>query len=62
MASSEIRTCECGLTWRLRKVKIIMRDSDYLGCTCGRELINWHGGHMWTGELISDLAEESKGV
>jgi hypothetical protein len=46
MASQEI-TCECGLKWRLRRVKTIMRDSDSANCTCGRDLISWNGGHMW---------------
>jgi hypothetical protein len=46
-------TCECGLTWELRKIKTIMRDKDSLNCDCGRELIEWNGGHMWTGEIVS---------
>ena len=43
----QIITCECGLKWNLRRVKIIARDSDSANCTCGRELIRWSGGHMW---------------
>ena len=53
-----IVTCECGLVWKLRKVKVIMRDADSLNCNCGRELISWNGGHIWTGEIIPQ--EKSK--
>lgn len=52
MASREI-TCECGRTWKLTKVKTIMRDKDSFDCICGKELIEWNGGHTWTGKLVS---------
>ena len=42
-----IITCECGLKWRLHRVKAIARGSGSVNCTCGRELVNWNGGHMW---------------
>ncbi len=50
-------TCECGRVWELKRIKIIMRDKDSLNCICGRELIHWNGGHMWTGTLVSDIRD-----
>lgn len=57
--TSEIKKCECGLVWRLTKVKTPygMRDKDSLECDCGRELISWNGGHMYNAEKV---AKDSK--
>lgn len=60
MMNGEVVTCECGRTWRMRKIKTIMRDSDSFDCACGRELISWNGGHMWTGELVTQPKEQSE--
>lgn len=60
MLNGETVTCECGLVWRMRKIKTIMRDNDSFNCTCGREVISWNGGHMWTGELVTEPKGESK--
>jgi hypothetical protein len=50
--NSQTVTCECGLTWLLRKIKQPMRDNDSLQCKCGRTLIEWNGGCTWVGELV----------
>lgn len=57
MAAEYDHTCECGLKWRVRKIKTIMRDSDYENCTCGREIIRWNGAHMFT---VKSLPETEK--
>jgi hypothetical protein len=58
--TTKIVTCECGLEWVLTKQKTSfgIRDDDSLDCSCGRELIRWNGGHLWTGEVVSK--EKSK--
>lgn len=42
----------------MRKIGTIKRDKDSFDCTCGRELTSWKGGHMWTGELVTDTKKE----
>jgi len=48
-----IRKCECGRVWKLNEIKVGMRDKDSLNCTCGREVISWNGGVVYTMEDIS---------
>jgi hypothetical protein len=58
--TTKIVACECGLQWKLtrQKTSFGIRDDDSLNCSCGRELISWNGGHLWTGEVVPK--EESK--
>jgi len=39
--------CECGLVWRLSRIKTSHRDDAVLRCSCGRELITWSGPYMY---------------
>jgi len=60
----KIETCECGLAWQLQRVKMPhgARDSDSLNCRCGRELISWSGGHVYTMEAVEkELVQCPKG-
>jgi len=58
----EIKKCECGLVWKLVKVKTPygIRDSDSLQCSCGRELISWNGRHTWTAEVVNKGEKNSR--
>ena len=47
MPAENIHTCECGRKWTVKKFKTIMRDSDSANCSCGRQIIEWNGGHMY---------------
>lgn len=53
---SEIKKCECGLVWKLTRIKTPygIRDTDSLACDCGHELIAWNGGHMYTAEKVPE--------
>lgn len=43
----------CGSLYELTKVKIPLRDKDFLECDiCGAKLISWNGGLMYTKKLI----------
>jgi rRNA maturation endonuclease Nob1 len=46
--------CEnCGSIYKIRAIKIPVRDKDSLDCTvCGEELKRWNEAKMWTAELI----------
>jgi hypothetical protein len=48
-------TCECGRVWLLTQHKRAQRDKDDISCTCGRILVSWNGGCVWTAELIRDI-------
>jgi hypothetical protein len=55
MTERNIHTCECGRKWLLKKIKTIMRDSDSVSCSCGRQIIEWNGGLMYrVSEVKSD--------
>jgi hypothetical protein len=45
-------TCKCGLVWMLIQRKVPPRDKDDISCTCGRTLVSWNGGCVWTAKLI----------
>jgi len=47
--------CACGKSWQVAYVKTPYgtRDSDSASCTCGNEIINWNGGHMY---LVEETA------
>ena len=61
---SQTKQCECGKFRKLTKIKTIggIRDIDTLYCTCGRELIDWSGAHMWTKEEIPSRKSRFKEV
>ncbi len=49
-------TCpDCGRVWLLTKRKVPQRDKDDISCTCGRTLVSWNGGCVWTAELITEV-------
>jgi hypothetical protein len=48
-------TCECGRVWLLAKRKVPQRDKDDLSCNCGKTLVRWNGGCVWTAKLIKDV-------
>jgi len=48
-------TCECGRVWLLAKRKVPQRDKDDLSCNCGKKLVRWNGGCVWTAQLIKDI-------
>jgi hypothetical protein len=48
-------TCQCGRVWFLTQRKRGQRDKDDLSCTCGRTLVSWNGGCVWTAKLIKDV-------
>ena len=54
------KRCECGVLWKLQKVKTPfgVRDNDSIACSCGRELISWNGGHMYQAEIIAEGEKE----
>lgn len=47
-------TCpNCGSKYKLRKIKIPLRDKDNISCDiCNHVLLSWNGGEMWTSTLI----------
>jgi len=48
----EERKCQCGRVWRLAEHKVSTRDKDTLECKCGRVIISWNGGVIYTAELV----------
>jgi hypothetical protein len=48
-------TCECGRVWLLAKRRVPQRDKDDLSCNCGKTLVRWNGGCVWTAKLIKDV-------
>src|ERR1039458_3687646 len=49
-------TCpECGRVWLLTQRKVPQRDKDDISCICGRTLVSWNGGCVWTATLIDDI-------
>jgi hypothetical protein len=48
-------TCECGRVWLLSKRSVPQRDKDDISCTCGKTLVSWNGGCVWTAKLIKDI-------
>lgn len=49
------KPCECGRVWLLAKRNEPQRDKDDISCTCGRTLVSWNGGCVWTAKLIKDV-------
>jgi hypothetical protein len=47
MPTESIHTCECGRKWIVKKIKTIMRDNDSVYCSCGRQIVEWNGGHIY---------------
>ena len=47
-------SCACGAIYELTEHSIIQRDKDSIECQfCGRELIHWNGGCVWSSNLIN---------
>lgn len=44
-------TCDCGKRWTIYKRSVPMRDKDSIECDCGKTLLRWNGGVMYTAEL-----------
>lgn len=55
IVSTYNRSCDvCGSEYRIREIKLAMRDKDSLKCdVCETELFCWNGGVMFIAELIS---------
>lgn len=51
-------TCkQCGSTYSMRRIKIIMRDKDSIRCeVCGETLISWNGAEMFEATLTNRAA------
>lgn len=47
--------CACGRVWLLTQRKRAQRDKDDISCTCGRILVRWNGGCVWTVKLLKDI-------
>ena len=58
---TEIKKCECGIVWKLKRIKSPSgtRDTDSIACSCGRKVITWSDGYTWVGEVMPDK-ENSK--
>jgi len=58
---TEIKKCEYGIVWKLKRIKspFGIKDTDSIACSCGRKVITWSGGYLWVGEVIPDK-ENSK--
>jgi len=58
---TEIKKCECGIVWKLKRIKspFGIKDTDSIACSCGRKVITWSGGYLWVGEVMPDK-ENSK--
>ncbi len=50
-----MNNCVCGRVWLLTERKRAQRDKDDISCTCGRILVCWNGGCVWTAKLIKDI-------
>lgn len=57
---NEEKSSSCGRVWRIIDHKTIMRDKDSLECTCGRTLLRWNGGTMYSKELIKESDEKKR--
>lgn len=52
--NKETRICSCGAIYELVEHSIMMRDTDSEECDiCGKELIHWNGGCIWTKKLLN---------
>jgi hypothetical protein len=53
-------TCECGRVWLLAERKTPQRDKDEIICPCGKVLVSWNGGCVWTAKLVKDIIDSKE--
>lgn len=57
---SQLECGKCGSVYKVRAIKIPVRDKDSLDCVvCGEELKRWNEAKMWAAELIEKHEKHS---